>query len=456
LKNNYPTGLKLAAVSLGCSKNRIDTEEILGYLARKGFIITDHYQSADIILINTCAFIDQAQEESVNTILKMAKTTDQNRPKIVAAGCLVEVFGHKIIQDFREVDGAIGVHSYSNLDQFIRMLFSGKRTVIKKSPPNIYCSLSPRIITAPAHSISVKIAEGCSNCCHYCLIPRIRGPYRSRDPEDIITEIKDLLDKGTSEINLIAQDTTAYGSDQYHLPNLSGLIRTILTLDRTFRLRIMYTYPSRIDDELIELIASEKRVCNYLDIPIQHTNDQMLKRMGRSYNRQELTILYNKLHRKIPDLALRTTLMVGYPGESSSYFRDLISFVEDNPFDSLGAFTYSRQAGTIAGNLDGQVNSRVAKKRYRDLMMRQKQIARKINEKYVGRHLSILVDGASKTGANWYYGRTEYQAPEVDGLVYFRSTVPLKPGSWVSAKINAVTSYNLWAGNSTLLKSFSE
>ncbi len=450
-KPGKPDGIKLAAISLGCSKNRIDTEEILGYLAGKGYILTDHYQSADIIFVNTCGFIEKAQQESINTILKLAQSREKNKPKIIAAGCLVEVFGNKLIKDLVDLDGAIGVHSYSKLDKFLKLLFSGKRTVIKKRPSTFYFSLSSRLLTTPPHSISVKISDGCNNHCHYCLIPGIRGPYRSRDPEEIVAEISDLLARGTKEINLIAQDTTAYGSEQESLPDLSGLIKKILKLDQTFRLRIMYTYPSRIDDELIELIRSENRVCNYLDIPIQHTNDSILNSMGRLYNRQELTDLFKKLRQRIPDLALRTTLMIGYPGETRSHFRDLIQFIKDNPFESLGAFTYSSQEGTAADNLEGQVPSRVANRRYRELMFKQRQLVRRVNEKYIGRRLIILVEGVSQFGVNWYYGRTEYQAPEVDGVVYFRSPAALKPGYWVSAKINAVSSYNLWAFNSNVI-----
>jgi len=444
--------IKLAAISLGCSKNRIDTEEILGYLADKGFILTDHYRFADVILVNTCGFIDQAQQESINTILQVAENTGSNKPKIVAAGCLVEVFGNKIIKNVAAIDGAIGVHSYSSLDQFMKLLLSGKRTVIKKSPANMYQSLSSRVLTTPVHTASVKIADGCSNRCHYCLIPRIRGPYRSREPEEIVAEINDLLDRGTAEINLIAQDTTAYGSEKDSLPNLSGLIKKILKLDRTFRLRIMYTYPSRIDDQLIELIGSESRICNYLDIPIQHSSDQMLERMGRLYNRQQLTELLSTLRRRIPDIALRTTVMVGYPGETRSHFRDLLQFIEDNPFENLGAFTYSRQDGTIAGNINEQVPGRVAAKRYRELMLKQKRLARIVNKKYMGKQLDILVEGTSQFYGNWYYGRSQYQAPEVDGLVYFRSPVDLKPGIRILAKIDAVSPYNLLAYNMTTLE----
>lgn len=451
-------GLRLAAISLGCSKNRIDTEEILGYLSTKGCILTNDYRSADLIIVNTCSFIETAQQEAVSTLLDLTdlaaavKEAGGKKPKIVAAGCLVEVFGDDIIKDMPAVDGAIGVHSYSRLDYFVDQVFRGQQEVIKNDPPHEYRALSSRLLTSPVHSVNVKIAEGCSNRCHYCLIPAIRGPYRSRDPEEIIAEINDLLDRGSREINLIAQDTTAYGHDRENYPDLAGLIEAIMERNSYFRLRIMYTYPSRIDDRLIELIAKEPRICNYLDIPLQHCNDHVLKKMGRLYNRKNLEELIQKLRNQIPDLALRTTLMVGYPGETSAYFNDMLSFIEEYPFESLGAFTYSKQGGTIAGNAEHQVSRRVSNKRYRELMSKQQRIARQLNEKLAGKQLTVLVEGTLRPGSNWHYGRAEFQAPEVDGVVYFRSPVNLQPGSWVSVKIKAISSYNLLAGNPSLLE----
>lgn len=437
----------MAAVSLGCSKNRIDTEEVLGYLARQGYILTDHYNSADVIFINTCAFIEQARQESIDTILKMIAGTRQNEPKIFAAGCLVEVFGDKILKKIPELDGAIGVHSYRDLDQFMAKLFAGEGPVMKNSPPDTYRSLSPRVLTTPVYSASVKIAEGCNNRCRYCLIPEIRGPYRSRAPEEIVSEIKGLLEQGTFEINILAQDTTAYGTDGEAYPDLCGLLNRILDLDFNFWLRIMYTYPSRITDQLIDLVREENRICSYLDVPIQHSSDRLLERMGRLYRRHNLTALFDKLRFRIPDLALRTTVMVGHPGETRKQFLDLLSFIEDYPFENLGAFTYSPRENNYSGSPDRQVAARVAGKRYRELMTRQKKIARLANQKYLGMRLPILVEGANRKDPGWYYGRTEYQAPEVDGSVFFRSPAGLEPGSLVSAVIKAAGPYNLLAVN---------
>jgi ribosomal protein S12 methylthiotransferase len=440
--------IKVAAISLGCAKNRIDTEEILGLLSLKGYVLTDDFQIADIVLVNTCGFIDQAQQESIDTLLKVVGSKNEKAKLVVAAGCLVELHGGKLLTNIPEIDGVIGVHSYKHLESFMAMIRSGKKVVIKNAPPKKYSSLAPRILTTPVHSANVKIAEGCSNRCHYCLIPKIRGHYRSRQPEDILTEINSLLLNGTREINLIAQDTTAYGSDDDNYPDLAGLIKEILSIDKKFWLRIMYTYPSRVTDVLIETLASDKRVCNYLDIPIQHSNDKILQLMGRHYNRESLIDLMTRMRKKIPDMAMRTTCMVGYPGENRSQYDDLLNFITTNPVEHMGAFAYSCQKGTVAGNSTSQVPHRVVRQRLNRLMKNQRQISTQLNQKYVGKWLTVLVEKRFLRNSNWYYGRTQYQAPEVDGGVYFKSTFVLKPGDWVTARIDATSPYYLLAVHS--------
>ncbi len=435
----------MAAISLGCAKNRVDTEEILGHLSGREYILTDHYPSADAIFINTCAFIEEAQQESITTILETVSSLGSKKPKIIAAGCLVEVFGKTLLKKIPELDGAIGVHSYRHLDQFMDKLFEGKRVLVKHRPPEQYQSIASRILTTPVHNANVKIAEGCNNRCHYCMIPAIRGPYRSRAPEAIKREVEELVAGGAKEINLIAQDTTAYGHDQTDWPDLTGLLKEILSIPGNFRIRIMYTYPSRINDGLIELIKEENRICKYLDIPIQHSSDDILIKMGRSYRRQDLEDLFRKLRRKIPNLVVRTTVMVGFPGEKRHHFKDLLNFIEKQNFENLGAFIYSSQEKTPAGGYDQKVNARIAKKRYKTLMMKQKKISRANNKKYLSQRLPVLVEGKISGNLNWYYGRTEYQAPEVDGLVFFPASKVLKPGSLVSAVITAAGPYNLLA-----------
>jgi ribosomal protein S12 methylthiotransferase len=444
-------GIKAAAISLGCSKNRVDTEEVLGLLTGWGCILTDDYRSADIIFVNTCGFIESAQQESINTLLEMVSIRGRKRPKLVAAGCLVEVYGNSILRAIPEIDGAIGVHSYKGLSLFMQALLSGRRAVLKMAPADEYRSLSARVLTCSAHSVNVKIAEGCSNRCHYCLIPKIRGPYRSRPAEEIVTEISALLQAGTREISLIAQDTTAYGSEQQGHPDLGDLIKMILELKHKFWLRIMYTYPTRIDNKLIDILASDSRICRYLDIPLQHVNGDLLKQMARFYSKNYISELLGKIRNNIPGIALRTTFMVGYPGEKRSQFKELLKFIEDNPFERLGAFVYSKQKGTVAGSSGSQVPRRVAAKRLELLMLSQQDISRELNQKLIGEKMLILVDKQAGSSGNWYYGRTEYQAPEVDGGVYIHSRLALKTGDWIMARIKGASDYDLLAVKPLLL-----
>jgi len=449
--NTLINGLKVYAVSLGCSKNRVDTEEVLGYLAGKGAILTDDYSSADLAFINTCGFIEEAQQEAINTILDLASMKAEGRPKLVVAGCLVEVFGGSILVKIPEIDGAIGVHSYKSLDNFLKVLFSGIKAIVREKPSPNYSSLGPRLLTTPAHSVNIKIAEGCNNRCSYCLIPGIRGHYREREEKSILEDIRYLLNGGTKEIILIAQDTTAYGSDSANNSALSNLINKIMQIPENFWLRIMYTYPSRIDDNLINLLASEKRICKYLDIPIQHTDNFMLKKMGRHYESLDLEALTDKLRLAVPGIALRTTCMVGYPGETRRRFNKMMNFIESRPFDRMGVFVYSSQEGTKAAEMKGKVPLRVARRRRAELMMKQQAIALRLNKKLIGKKLVVLVDTVLQTADNWYIGRTEYQAPEVDGGVYLKSKFPLKPGDWILVKIIAVSPYNLLALSKTIL-----
>jgi ribosomal protein S12 methylthiotransferase len=438
-------GLKLATVSLGCSKNRVDTESVLGSLSALGITLTSDYNSADLIMVNTCSFIESAQEESINTLLQLRAETKANQPIIFAAGCLVETIGTGIINKMPEINGAIGAHSYQHLEQFITMLLKKRRVSLKRRAGSNYYETTNRLLTTPAHSVNIKIAEGCSNCCNYCLIPQIRGPYRSREPKDIVSEIAFFLSNGAREISLIAQDTTAYGSDRQDLPDLAGLLHEILKLDQRFWLRIMYTYPSRITDQLIDLIANEPRICNYLDIPIQHASHKVLDLMGRHYDRDELEHLIATLRTKVPGLALRTTCMVGYPGEGTREFLELLSFIKKQRFEHLGAFTYSRQEKTTAAGLDAGSPIRVIKKRRRQLMLEQQQISYGANHKRVGKSELMLIDHPLAGDDRYYFGRTIKEAPEVDGGIIIASKKKLQSGDLVKAKIVAAKPYSLMA-----------
>lgn len=436
---------KVAAVSLGCDKNRIDTETVLHYLKERGCTIIENYRDADLIIINTCSFIDDARQESINTLLKLSQSIDPGKTKLVMAGCMVEIYGNNLISQLEELSGAIGVHSYKHLNTFIKMLLSGKRLTIKRRPAKEYISVSERLLTVSPHSVPVKIAEGCDNHCHYCLIPGIRGNYRSRPPEEIVKEIALLLKKGTREISLIAQDTTAYGQDNENYPDLTGLIKMIMKLEHDFWLRVMYAYPSRIKDSLIDLIASEERICNYLDIPLQHVNDLVLKNMGRHYNNADISERLARIREMVPGVSLRTTVMIGHPGESKTAFDDLARFVIDNRFEHLGSFIYSAQKGTVAYDMQDIVPARVAKKRHHNLMIKQKEISCSLNREHIGKTYPVLIDGPLKKASNLYIGRTGFQAPEVDGIVVVKSGKFLLSGDFINAKVIANSAYNLLA-----------
>ena len=446
-----PDGLKVAAISLGCAKNRIDSEEILGCLLTAGFILTDDCRDADLVIINTCSFIEEAQQESVNTLVQTAEELRGSDTVLVVAGCLVEIYGPKIIKNIPAVNGAIGVHSYRHLNKFLALVFRGLRVTLQCAPSSQYCSLYPRLLTRPPYSACVRIAEGCSNRCSYCLIPAIRGSYRSRDPQEITAEIDNLLSSGTREIVLIAQDTTAYGSDHPDYPDLNGLIKLILERKDKFWLRIMYTYPSRIKERLIQQISEDKRICRYLDLPMQHSSDKILALMNRSYRQHDLKLLIDRLREKIPGIALRTTCMVGFPGETKKDYLTLLEDLAAFKFDHLGTFTFSLQEGTAAGNLPGKVPLRIAKRRLNELMRRQQSISLASNKILIGKRLTVLIEGKRDSGQNWYYGRTEFQAPEVDGRVLLFSWKHLKPGDWVSAEIVAASPYNLLAAKTVPL-----
>ncbi len=441
---------KIAAVALGCAKNRVDTEEILGLLGRCGYLISSRPAEADAVIVNTCAFIEAAQQESIDTILSLAARRRGGKPLLIAAGCLAQRYGGELLKAMPDLGGVIGVHSYQELPAFMESCFAGKRELLLPAPPALYSSLGARLLTTAPHSAYVKIAEGCSNHCRYCLIPSLRGPLRSRPAEEIITEIGRLIDGGAREINLIAQDTTAYGAEWGAVEGLSGLVKQILdAVPAFFRMRILYAHPARVSDSLIDLIARERRLCKYLDIPLQHINSDLLKRMGRRYSREEIVDLVGKLRRRIPGITLRTTYLTGYPGERPAHFRELRSFMQQQPFERVGVFAYSRQPGTAAADLGRQIPTRVSERRRRDLLAIQQTVAHSFNRSLVGRTFTVLLEGPAGSGGLLYCGRTEFQAPEVDGLTYVRSLHPLRPGDFVDVLITAAAPYDLYG---TILK----
>ncbi len=438
-------GLKVAAVTLGCAKNRIDTEEILGLLGCSGYLVTDHPLEADAVIVNTCAFIEAAQQESINELLSLVVRRSNKRPLIIAAGCLAQRFGRRLMDSIPELGGVIGVHSYAELPAFLESCFTGKRELLLAPPPAGYISLGPRLLTAPPHSACVKIAEGCSNRCSYCLIPSLRGPLRSRPAADIITEIGQLIAGGAREINLVAQDTTAYGTELGESGGLSELVAQILgEIPSCFRLRILYTHPARVSNALIDLIAREERLCKYLDLPLQHINSSVLKSMGRRYCREDVVKLVGKLRGRIPGIVLRTTYLTGFPGESPAQFQELRSFMQQKPFERVGVFSYSRQRGTAAALRKDQIPRRVAEKRRDALLRVQQNASLNFNRSLVGSTCTVLVESRAVERRSLHCGRTSFQAPGVDGLLYFYSSQPLRPGTLARVAVTSASAYDLF------------
>lgn len=436
---------KITAVALGCAQNRIDTEEILALLGRCGYPITDDPLQADLIIVNTCAFIEAAQQESIETILELAGERRGRRAPIIVAGCLAQRYGGRLLREIPEISGVIGVHSYPLIEPFIERALAGQRGLLLLPPPRRYRSLGARLPITAAHSAHVKIAEGCDNCCRYCLIPSLRGPLRSRPPGEIVAEIRELISRGAREINIVAQESTAYGLDRGIRGGLAKLLQKILReIDADFWLRILYANPARVDRALIDLIAREGRICKYLDLPLQHINDTLLKRMGRHYSGAAVSDLLQRLRQRIPDLVLRTTLMVGFPGESRARYRELSAFLHRWPIERVGVFSYSPQPGTAAARFPGQIPPRIKEKRRRDLLIMQQGPALEFNRSLLGKKFAVLVEGPVGESGSFFRGRTSFQAPEVDGALYFRSSRPLEAGDLVRVRITAVSPYDLY------------
>lgn len=414
--------LKAGFISLGCSKNRVDTEVMLGILAKNNIESTPEPSEADILIINTCSFIESAREESVTTILDMAdyKNTGKCRSLIIA-GCLGERYGKTLLDEIPEADAIVGTGAWSQIMEAVEASLKGERVVLTGKIDNIYKQSTPRIITTPSFSAYVKIAEGCDHRCAFCSIPLVRGNYRSRNIEDIKEEVTRLTDSGVKEINLVAQDSTNYGHDLYGKPSLARLLRELVKIDKLRWLRIQYTYPHCFTDELIEVMASEKKVCSYADIPLQHAHNAVLKSMRRSDTTEYIEEIISKLRSRIPDISLRSTFIVGFPGETDAQYQFLRSFLQKYRFDKVGIFTYSREENTPAYDMPNQISENIMQERYHDLMSVQSKISEEINQSLENKVFDILVEGRDAEQKNVAYGRSYREAPEIDGQVYIEN-----------------------------------
>ncbi len=435
--------MKILFISLGCDKNLVDTEVMLGMLTQKGYSITDDEQEADAVVVNTCCFINDAKEESINTILEMAELRKTGQIKaLVVAGCLAQRYKEEIQKEIPEVDAIIGTTA---IDAVVEAL----EDVLKGSSQNFVEDINrkpvygkKRIVTTGGHYAYLKIAEGCDKHCSYCIIPKVRGNYRSIPLESLIAEAKELVEFGAKELILVAQETTLYGKDLYGEKALPKLLHELCKIDGLYWIRILYCYPEEITDELIETIRTEKKICHYLDIPIQHGSDRILKRMGRRTNQQELKDMVHKLRTAIPDICLRTTLITGFPGETQEDHEELMAFVDEMEFDRLGVFTYSPEEDTPAATFPDQIEEEVKQDRQAEIMELQQEIAFAHAEDMIGKSVLAMIEG-KVPDEHAYVARTYMDAPNVDGFLFIQTSEELMTGDFVRAKITGSYEYDL-------------
>ena len=433
---------KVGFISLGCSKNLVDTEVMLRTLHDAGFEITPDETEAEIIIINTCGFIESAKQEAIENILDAEQLKKWGKCRhIIATGCLVERYREEVMREMPEIDALIGVGSLSDIAEACRAVLKGEKYTSFKDK-NTSPLGGERILTTADHTAYLKIAEGCDNKCTYCAIPLIRGKFRSRTVEDVVKEARDLEALGVKELNLIAQDTTRYGLDIYGEYSLARLVREICKETAIPWIRLLYCYPDKITDELIDELRDNPRLVKYMDIPIQHISDKILKRMNRHGDKALIADTVAKLRREVPGIVLRTTAMVGFPGEDNDDFVELCEFIKEAKFDRFGAFTFSEEEGTAAVDLDGKVDEQTKQDRYDILMQTQLTVTEDKNAEKVGRVLEVLCDGFD-TVAEIYYGRSYADAPDVDGRVYFSSKKKISAGEFVSVKITEALDYDL-------------
>lgn len=438
---------KVSIISLGCPRNQLDSEIIAGSLKKGGFAIVDPSEDADVCVINTCAFVQSAREESVEKILEAARLKKEGRIKrLVVCGCLPQLYKEKLASELVEADLIVGTSDFPGLPALLKTIDKPKaRSVISSNPDYLYDERSSRITFTPPHYSYLKISEGCSNFCSYCIISRLRGSFRSRSIKSVIAEVKSLSKSGRlKEINIIGQDTTLFGIDRYGKIMLSGLLRDICALKNSVRwIRILYTHPAHYSDELISTLRDEEKICKYLDLPIQHISDKILKKMNRRVTRKDIVSLIKKLKANIPGLVLRTSIIAGFPGETEKDFKELLGFLRNTRFERLGAFIYSREEGTRASRFENQVPEKIKKERFDELMKLQQKISADINRSFIGRTVDVLID--EKLSANEFMGRTRWDAPEIDGVVYV-SGKNIKIGEICKVKIKDTLEYDL-AGN---------
>ena len=444
--------MKVGFISLGCNKNLVDTEKTIALFQKHQYTIVNNPEEAEVIVINTCGFIESAKEEAINTILEMAEYKEENCKYLIVMGCLAKRYKKELEKAIPEVDLYIPYGSYDTLWKQIEQLIEPSKKVLQKVSQKVpqkaqqkvepFEELIERTITTGENYAYLKIADGCSNCCTYCAIPKIRGILKSRTIENILQEAELLVQKGYKEIILTAQDTTKYGIDIYGKPMLAILLEKLCQIKQIKWIRFLYAYPETITDELIKVIKQNPKICHYFDIPIQHISNNVLKKMNRQSSGQSIRMLIQKLRKELPDVILRTTVMVGFPGETKKDFEELYQFLKEARFDKLGAFSYSKEEGTAAYSLAGQVHPSTKKSRYNKIMELQKQISKENLENKIEKEVEVMIEGLTKKG-KYYFGRSYMDAPEIDGVIYIPNNQELKIGEIVNCKITKVTEYDL-------------
>lgn len=435
--------MNILFISLGCDKNLVDSEVMLGLLDKKGYKIVDEESEADVIVINTCCFINDAKEESVQTILEMAEYKKEGRLKaLIVTGCLAQRYQQEILDEIPEVDAVLGTTSYDKITEAVEEALAGNGHVEVTDINALPLVDEKRLVTTGGHFAYLKIAEGCDKHCTYCIIPKLRGNYRSVPMERLIKEAEDLAEQGVKELILVAQETTVYGQDIYGEKSLHKLLKELCKISGIRWIRILYCYPEEIDDNLIQAIKEEPKICHYLDLPIQHASDEILKRMGRRTSKKQLVEIIGNLRSEIPDIALRTTLITGFPGESEANHEELMEFVDEMEFDRLGVFTYSPEEDTPAADMPEQIEESVKEDRQAELMELQQDIAFDKAEDMVGSEVLMMVEG-KVADENVYVGRTYKDAPNVDGLIFVHTDAELITGDFAKVKVTGALEYDL-------------
>lgn len=435
--------MNILLVSLGCDKNLCDSEAMLGLLRANNYNITNDETQADVVIVNTCSFIHDAMEESINTILEMAKLKEKRLQYLIVTGCLAERFKDEIFDEIPEIDACLGTTSFDKIVEVIKELEADKKAVsVYEDIDRLAIVETDKVITSGTFMGYLKIAEGCNKFCTYCVIPHIRGRYRSVPMDKLIKEAEYMVSQGIKEIILVAQETTMYGIDLYGEKSLPKLIHLLAQIDGLEWIRLMYCYPEEITDELIDTFANEPKLCNYIDMPLQHSEDSILKRMGRRTDKKQIKNIIARLRGKVPDIAIRTTLITGFPGETEDEHKNLLEFIDEVEFDRLGVFTYSREEGTPAANFDNQVDEETAIRWRDEIMELQQEVSHDININFVGKNISVMIEGYSPD-EDVYVGRTYRDAPNVDGLVFVRCDYELITGTMVDVRITEAGPYDM-------------